>query len=86
MSNIFKLYPTHFSRGQGKILGGFAPTGYGPDRVHEYAASGLNSTPSGVQRSSDNRGDWLIGCPLPNSSIEQWRRSMGSFLLVIRRL
>jgi len=28
---------------------------------------------SGVQRSGDGRGDCLIGCPLPNSSIEQWR-------------
>jgi len=28
---------------------------------------------SGVQRSGDARGDCLIGCPLPNSSIEQWR-------------
>jgi len=31
---------------------------------------------SGVQRSSDARDDCLIGCPLPNSSIEQWRRPM----------
>jgi len=31
---------------------------------------------SGVQRSSDARGDCLIGCPLPNSSIEQWHRLM----------
>jgi len=31
---------------------------------------------SGVQRSSDARGDCLIGCPLPNSTIEQWRRPM----------
>jgi len=29
---------------------------------------------SGVQRSGDARGDCLIGCPLSNSSIEQWRR------------
>ena len=29
-----------------------------------------------MQRSSDARGDCLIGCPLPNSSIEQWRRPM----------
>jgi len=28
---------------------------------------------SGVQRSSDARGDCLIGCPLPNSSIVHWR-------------
>jgi len=28
---------------------------------------------SGVQRSGDARGDCLIVCPLPNSSIEQWR-------------
>jgi len=28
---------------------------------------------SGVQRSGDAQGDCLIGCPLPNSSIEQWR-------------
>jgi len=28
---------------------------------------------SGVQRSGDARGDCLIGCPLPNSSVEQWR-------------
>jgi len=28
---------------------------------------------SGVQRSGNARGDYLIGCPLPNSSIEQWR-------------
>jgi len=27
---------------------------------------------SGVQRSGDARGDCLIECPLPNSSIEQW--------------
>jgi len=27
---------------------------------------------SGVQRSDDARGDCLIGCPLPNSGIEQW--------------
>jgi len=27
---------------------------------------------SGVQRSSDAQGDCLTGCPLPNSSIEQW--------------
>ena len=27
----------------------------------------------GVQRSGDARGDCLVGCPLPNSSIEQWR-------------
>ena len=26
-----------------------------------------------MQRSSDARGDCLIGCPLLNSSIEQWR-------------
>jgi len=29
--------------------------------------------PSGVLRSGDARGDCLIGCPLQNSSIEQWR-------------
>jgi len=28
---------------------------------------------SGVQGSADARGDCLIVCPLPNSSIEQWR-------------
>jgi len=28
---------------------------------------------SGVQRSGDARDDYLIGCPLPNSTIEQWR-------------
>jgi len=28
---------------------------------------------SGVQRSGDTWGDSLIGCPLPNSSIQQWR-------------
>jgi len=28
---------------------------------------------SGVQRSGDARGNYLIGCPLPNSSIEEWR-------------
>jgi len=28
---------------------------------------------SGVQRSGDARGDSLIGCPLLNSRIEQWR-------------
>ena len=28
---------------------------------------------SGVQRSDDARGDCLIGWPLPNSSIQQWR-------------
>jgi len=27
---------------------------------------------SGMQRSGDARGDCLIGCPFPNSSIEQW--------------
>jgi len=27
---------------------------------------------NGVQRSGDTRGDCLLGCPLPNSSIEQW--------------
>jgi len=26
-----------------------------------------------MQRSGDARGDYLIGCPLPNSSIERWR-------------
>ena len=31
---------------------------------------------NGVQRSTDARGDCLIGCPLPNSSIDQWRRPM----------
>jgi len=29
-------------------------------------------THSGVQRYGDARSDYLIGCPLPNSSIEQW--------------
>jgi len=29
--------------------------------------------PSGVQRSGNARGDCLIGCSTPNSSIEQWR-------------
>jgi len=28
---------------------------------------------SGVQKSGDDRADCLIVCPLPNSSIEQWR-------------
>jgi len=28
---------------------------------------------SGVQGSGNARGDCLIVCPLPNSSIEQWR-------------
>ena len=28
---------------------------------------------SDVQRSGDARGDWLVVCPLPNFSIEQWR-------------
>jgi len=32
-----------------------------------------NLVHNGVQRSGDARGDYLIGCPLPNSSIEQWR-------------
>jgi len=27
---------------------------------------------SGVERSGNARGDSLIGCPIPNSSIEQW--------------
>jgi len=27
---------------------------------------------SGVQRSGDAPGDCLIGCPMPNASIEQW--------------
>jgi len=27
---------------------------------------------NGVQRSGDARGECLIGCPLPNSVIEQW--------------
>jgi len=35
MANIFKLYPTHFSRGAKKFLGGLrprsAPPGYGSD-------------------------------------------------------
>jgi len=26
-----------------------------------------------MQRSGDARGDCLLGCPLPNPSIEQWR-------------
>jgi len=33
--------------------------------------SGLRT--SGVQRSGDAWDDCLIGCPLPNSSIQQWR-------------
>jgi len=32
----------------------------------------IYATVSGVQRSGDARGDCLIRCPLPNSSIEQW--------------
>jgi len=33
MSNIFKLYPIHFSRGGEKFSrGGCAPPGYGPDQ------------------------------------------------------
>jgi len=43
--------------------------------VSEALASGspFLGDPSGVQRSGDARGDCLIGCPLPNSSVEQWR-------------
>jgi len=35
MSNIFKLYPTHFSRGGKKFFNGDeAPIGYGPDSCY----------------------------------------------------
>ena len=37
---------------------------------------------SGVQRSGDARGDCLIGCPLPNSDIEQW----SMVVIVIRHM
>jgi len=38
--------------------------------IHLY---GVLTVCSGVQRSTGVRGDCLIGCPLPNPSIEQWR-------------
>jgi len=34
---------------------------------------GKTAASSGVQKSGDARGDYLIGRPLPNFSIERWR-------------
>ena len=42
-------------------------------RYSHWPTSILCIVGSGVQRSGDARGDCLIGCPLPNSSIQQWR-------------
>jgi len=57
------------------------------DALFSVAAASLliaSGGGSGVQGSGDARGDCLIGCPFPNSSIEQWR--MVSLLLDIRCL
>jgi len=40
---------------------------------NEQVKTSVCLRPSGVQRSGDAWGDCLIGCPLPNSGIEQWR-------------
>ena len=39
---------------------------------HAHNHSAILNPAHGVQRSGDGRGDWLIACPLPNSSVEQW--------------
>ena len=45
----------------------------GVQRANGRRPRASNARGSGVQRSGDALGDCLIGCPLPNSSIEQWR-------------
>jgi len=49
-------------------------------------AKKCSSPVSGVQRSGDARGHCLIGCPLPNSSIEQWRTVARYFLQLMAKL
>jgi len=47
MSNIFKVSPTHFSRGGEKFSrGGFAPLGYGPA---DYTAVDLATGECGAE-------------------------------------